>query len=687
MRSLLLFLFLYSTTIFAQESAPFCASDQIHQQIFAEHPEYNPGIIRANNELQSFTENYINTPHVKSGNPYIIPVVFHIIHDNGPENINDSQILDAVKQVNIQYRMLNSDTSEIAAAFKALAADPEVELRLAQLDPNGNCTSGITRTVSALTHTGNNDVKALIQWPPDKYLNVYVCNQAAGLAGHALLPSAADTVPQWDGIVMQHSYVGTVGTSEYFRRTVLSHEIGHFLNLQHIWGGNNVPDYYYLPVAQAGNCSFDDDVADTPLTIGWQSCNLSGNSCSTLDNVQNYMDYSYCARMFTQGQKDRMHACLNSSVANRNNLWSPTNLIATGTDDISFQLCTVNFEIDKRVICAGETINLTDISRHGVTGRTWTIAGGTASSLSDSLVSVIYNTPGNYTISLSVTNGTQSLDSTFLDIIQVLPAIGTSEYLVEPFENATHFNGNWLVLESGATQNWELNPNAGSNSQQSIYVNNYDAISTEKYEFISYAVDASNLSDIIISFDYAYSRSAPTIFESLKIAVSNDCGENWLNRKTLLGAGSLVTLDNELSIPFIPNQPEQWKNEIITNIPASYLIDNLMVKFTFEGWGSNNIYIDNIQILHPDILDIDDYLNQSIIIYPNPATDQFFIEIAKGIVIQSIDIHQINGKQIKVLSELNSGEYHVNTKELSPGIYYLKLDTNYGKITKKFTKQ
>ena len=236
---------------------------------------------------------------------------------------------------------------------------------------------------------------------------MYVCDQAAGLAGHALLPSAADTIPQWDGIVMQHSYVGTVGTSDYFRRTVLSHEIGHFLNLQHIWGGNNVPNYYYLPVAQSGNCAFDDDVADTSLTIGWQSCNQSGTSCSSLDNVQNYMDYSYCARMFTQGQKDRMHACLNSTIANRNNLWSPTNLIATGTDDISFQLCTANFEIDKRIICAGETINLIDVSRHGVTGRTWTINGGSATSLSDSLVSVTYNTPGTYSITLSVTNGIQ----------------------------------------------------------------------------------------------------------------------------------------------------------------------------------------------------------------------------------------------------------------------------------------
>jgi PKD repeat protein len=659
-RSLLLCSFFTPATLFAQESIPFCGTDEMHQQIFAEHPEYNAGIVRAHEELQGFTENYINSPHAKSGNPYIIPVVFHIIHDNGPENINDSQVLDAIKQVNIQYRKLNADTSEIVTTFQALAADSEVELRLAQLDPNGNCTSGITRTVSTLTHTGNNDVKALIQWPPDKYLNVYICEQAAGLAGHALLPSAADTIPAWDGIVMQHSYIGTTGTSEYFRRTVLSHEIGHYLNLQHIWGGNNVPDYYYLPVAQGGNCAFDDDVADTPLTIGWQTCNTIGTSCSTLDNVQNYMDYSYCARMFTQGQKDRMHACLNSTVANRNNLWQPNNLLATGTDDITFQLCTANFEVEKKVICAGESINLTDVSRHGVTGRTWTINGGTASSLSDSLVSVTYNTPGTYSISLSVTNGVQSLDTTFTDIIRVLPATGTEEYLVESFENEIQFNENWAILESGSIYDWEINTNTGFNSQQSIYVNNFDAVDTKQYEFISEPIDASNLSDVIISFDYAYSKSDPSINEILKVSVSKDCGTTWLTRRSYLGTGTLISYDTELATPFLPTQNDQWKNDIVTNVPASYLTDGLMVKFRFEALGGNNLFIDNIQILHPDILAVDDYLLGSTMLYPNPTAGQLNIETAKGVVVNSIEIYQINGKHSPANYTLNAGKWDVN---------------------------
>ena len=133
------------------------------------------------------------------------------------------------------------------------------------------------------------------------YLNIYVCASASpGLAGHCLTPSAADTIPQWDGVVIAHNSIGSIGTSSPITSVVLTHEIGHYLNLQHTWGGNNVPGFPYLPVADTGNCAYDDGVSDTPNTIGWQSCNLSGQTCGSLDNLQNFMEYAYCPTMFTE---------------------------------------------------------------------------------------------------------------------------------------------------------------------------------------------------------------------------------------------------------------------------------------------------------------------------------------------------------------------------------------------------
>ena len=99
------------------------------------------------------------------------------------------------------------------------------------------------------------------------------------------------------------------------------------MNLKHPWGDSNDPG---LPE----NCDMDDGVADTPNTVGWDHCDLNGaSSGSPKDNVENFMDYSYCSVMFTKGQKARMIAALDTNIADRNNLWSPNNLIATGVAD------------------------------------------------------------------------------------------------------------------------------------------------------------------------------------------------------------------------------------------------------------------------------------------------------------------------------------------------------------------
>ena len=133
---------------------------------------------------------------------YVIPVVFHVIHDNGPENISNEQIADALEVLNRDFRRLNSDTAEIVAGFVDIAADVDVEFRLARRDPEGNCHSGINRLVSPLTYEGTNQVKQLINWPRESYMNVYVCAEANGSAGYTNFPS--DNNPNTDGIVMKH---------------------------------------------------------------------------------------------------------------------------------------------------------------------------------------------------------------------------------------------------------------------------------------------------------------------------------------------------------------------------------------------------------------------------------------------------------------------------------------------------
>lgn len=670
-----------------QEQLKHCGTDEIHQQLFQQHPQYNAGIERANQRLQEFTRNFEKQETNKSGALYVIPVVFHIIHNYGAENISDAQIHDAMKQLNLQYRKLNADTSDIVNTFKPLAADIEVEFRLAQLDPNGNCTSGITRTVSPLTGIGDHQVKSLIHWPPSSYLNVYVCAEAAGLAGHALLPSAADTIPQWDGIVMQHDYVGTIGTSDYFRRTVLSHEVGHYLNLQHIWGGNNVPNYYYLPVGDAGNCAFDDDVMDTPNTLGWQTCNLNGYTCGSLDNVQNYMDYSYCALMFTEGQKTRMHACLNAPVANRNNLWSSANRIATGTDDLTYYLCQAKFESEKRIACVGETITLSDVSVHGIQSRNWTIPGATLSSATDSVITATFAAPGTYDVSLDVSNGSQNLSTSEIDYITILPEVGSMNVLYEHFEIAQDFEDHWNVVPKDAPNNWERTNISAYNSGSSISVQNYSVGAEASYEFISEPFDASGLSAIALWFDFAYAQRQTADIEQLQVSISTDCGASWLIKKNYYGSTSLKTVDTLVTSSFVPLDSTQWKHDVVSNIQVASLTDHLLFKFKFDAKAGNNIYIDNIRIGDPAILGIHPLETVELNVYPNPAHDKISIEMSNNATMNTVSIYDVMGKFISLEPIETSGVAELSIDTLCSGVYILKVNTSLGEKNLRFIKE
>ena len=227
-----------------------------------------------------------------------------------------------------------------------------------------------------------------------------------------------------------------------------------------------------------------------------------------------------------------------------------------------------------------------------------------------------------------------------------------------------------MVLDNITPENWELSTSVGRQSQQSIYLNNFDVTTPQTYEFMSTSIDASILSDIAISFDYAYSKSAPTVFESLKFAVSDDCGQTWVVRKTYLGAGSLITYDTELATPFFPIQDDQWKNGLITNIPSNYLVDNLMVKFIFNAAGGNNIFIDNIQIAHPDVLDIQNSLLENVKIYPNPATDKVTLEMPNQVTVESIELTETNGKKLQANYAKNTDGLTISMETLRSGVYF-----------------
>ena len=286
------------------------------------HPEWMGGQELRRLSLEDHTQNFAAQSLSCSDQDLLIPIVFHVVHDNGPENISDAQIHEAIVQLNEDFSASNAELTEVHPNFSGIVADVGMGFRLADFDPNGQPTTGINRIQSELTYNGSNiALKQLVQWDPTMYLNIWVVHSSDGGNGSAFAFYPADvegSASIYDGVVSSYWAVGRTETAVWTHYKILTHEVGHWANLKHTWGD------------QSGNqstagCGFDDGVEDTPNTIGNTGCDLEAESCDSQDNVQNYMDYSNCSNMFTQGQKTRMLATMCSDVAGRNNIWSADN--------------------------------------------------------------------------------------------------------------------------------------------------------------------------------------------------------------------------------------------------------------------------------------------------------------------------------------------------------------------------
>jgi hypothetical protein len=261
---------------------------------------------------ESVIQNWIaNNPESLMLNVITIPVVVHIVYKTSAQNISDNDVYSQIQVLNDDFRKTNSDASSVPSAFSGVAADCEIEFCLAVRDPSGNVTTGITRTsTTTSSFSGYTSMKYSSSggqnaWNTSDYLNIWVCNLASGLLGFATFPGGN---PSTDGIVCDYAYFGDISaTYPYDKGRTATHEVGHWLNLRHIWGDSN-----------CGN----DYVSDTPTQASSNggcpsfpsTSNCTGNAPNG-DMFMNYMDYTYdaCMYMFSTGQKTRMRATLNGS--------------------------------------------------------------------------------------------------------------------------------------------------------------------------------------------------------------------------------------------------------------------------------------------------------------------------------------------------------------------------------------
>jgi hypothetical protein len=408
----------------------------------------DPSILERRAELEDFTRQYQNQ-HYKSYDKLVIPIVFHVLHQYGKERLTMEQIQKGIEQLNKDYSAQNSDLQQTIAEFYGIIGTVDVEFRLAQIDPNGNPTTGVVYYDTELTYNASNSLKSTItNWNPYSYLNIWT---VASIEGNAAAWSHYPGINSGlDGVVCIYTYVHSTHT--------LAHEIGHYLNLRHPWGNSNDPGL-------ASNCEDDDLVEDTPNTIGSkQTCILDQVSCGSLDNVQNIMDYSTCDCMFTMGQVDRMRAALNSGIGGRNKLWTESNRMATGTNDgyiIPEIKPVADFSSFKQVVCPGSSVSFSSFSNGGEAIEwQWEFEGGTPATSTEQNPVVTYNQAGSFKVKLTVANnaGTSSLERDSLITVNDItngftaPVTISFENASAPFYNDTP-SKTWFSQDDGKA-NW-----------------------------------------------------------------------------------------------------------------------------------------------------------------------------------------------------------------------------------------
>lgn len=633
-------------------------------------------IQKAVNSLQQKAQTH--NPNLK-----IIPVVVHVIHDGGTNNISDAQIQSQIDVLNEDYR------KRIGTNGDGTGVDTDVEFCLAKKDPLGKCSNGIVRIKSPLSNHQTYQrsmLKQLSYWDNTRYLNMYVVkniNNGGGTAGYSSFPGGP---PDEDGIVVRHDYFGKTGTASASLGRTTTHEVGHWLGLYHTFNGGCGVD----------TCADGDYVCDTPPAANPNFGCPTINSCSNdvpnvNDQIQNYMDYSNdnCKSMFTAGQKQRMDATFMSF---RTDIWQGWNVDSTGCDSgyVSSN-CNViaDFVTLNPNICIGNSITFYNKSQNNPTSYQWYFQNGSPATSSVANPTVTYSSIGNFQVKLVATNsyGTDSLIlNNYINV--TTPPVGQALPYTENFESVT-FPTNGISIDNpdgGIT--WERDTIAiayqgiASAKINNLINTNYgqsDALILPRFDFTSF------VGTPYLFFKWAYAKSDANYSDEMMVLISKDCGVSWT--QVFYRTGTNLTTGVTQTTPYVPDVNTVWKTANISL--ASYsTYSNVMIKIVNVTDGGNNLYIDNINLgqMLTGVEENDDQ-SDDLVLYPNPTKGNFLIRYSlvnqEDVLIRITDMLGRTIYTADVKSQSSGSHTQDINPELETGIYNVEVLTKTGARNKK----
>jgi hypothetical protein len=644
-------------------------------------------------------------PSSRAGkNVIYVPVVFHIIHDGDAygtgENITDEQILSQIDALNRDFSLTNSDTANIPAIFKPLAANTYIQFCMAKFDPQGNPTTGIERLqFSKSTWDTEDDIEDQLKpstiWNRAKYLNIWSCRfggdlTSQGVLAYATLPYGTSNTT--DGVVARFNTIGTTGVliAGYRGGRTIVHEVGHWLGLLHNFNNG---------VCYNGSWSTSDFIDDTPdqqnRYFGCPSHPQS--SCGSQDMFNNYMDYTDdgCRNMFTADQADRMYGVL--TTTGQGNRGSFQTAISNCFRNLDGALAKVLLPID--TVCGLKFKPIIQVKNEGVAVITnatvyYKLNNGATQSFAwtgnlDIQQAAYVTLPeltvaeGIHTLSVSFENANGqptdddvNNDGTVINFYAYDGGVASTTPVLHDFEDGLYPPINWSIDNRGTANTWNTITNSGyGNGSYAAYINNLnyssnpnrtkDALITEDY-------DVSTIGLPRIAFDLAYCRHSVNRADSLAVYYSFDCGVTW-NQFFKSGGVELATAPDKVTL-FTP-APEEWKT-IETDLPA--LQGQTKVRFKFEnisGWG-NALYLDNINLSQSPNTVVSGITTATekveVAVYPNPAVNEAIVSLPVVHPFSHVEVYNAVGQKV-FNAPITQRIVSLNTSGYARGTYFIRL--------------
>jgi hypothetical protein len=702
-----------------------CGTLQHHEYLKQTRPNYESDLNQYNQVIDQYLADKAAGLNVAKTNAIVtIPVVVHVVYRVASENISDAQAASQVQVLNDDFAKLNADAIKVTQpTFSTVASGAQIRFCLAQRDPSGNPTTGVTHNTTTVTSFGTNDaVKSsttggVNPWDVTKYVNIWVCNMGSSLLGYGEFPTGSLS-NTW-GLVLHYRYTGSGGTAQspYNLGRTGTHEFGHCFNLYHIWGDDGT------------GCSGSDQCTDTPNQAGehygcFTAGSIQTDGCTAASPGvmwMNYMDYTddACMYMFTAQQCARMEAVVNTAP------WNilGSSLGCTSVSALDAGILSITDPLSAATICNNNVTPKITLNNSGSTTITtakilykmdalatqtlnWSgsLASGTSTVLTLNTYSGLSNSAHTFSATVSNPNGTpdgNAANNTMTSTFTVVAApVGQALPFTERFDAVTFPPAGWAKTSANianATNTWSRLANATGipvipTTTACAKMDNFSGSTDVTGQLDALRTPALNLtgsnSTLRVVFDRAHRMYGTGNIDSLNIYISVDCGGTW-TRLFTKGGAQLATVAANLTTAYTPTSNAQWVRD---SVSLSAYVGQPSVYLKFEsrsGWG-NNLYLDNINVSNQFLAGLEslEKFLPVLDVFPNPNDGLLSLTISNVNNSSKTSVNVVNAIGQVISTPLNfkgsaNGNYSLDLSYLTNGIYFITIQSDSNKLVTK----